>query len=101
MAVEENGESFRFIVTSDEAMAFQEARAEIVEISPGLIKVVIREAKSRPRFSMDELESDIWRFRLPSSTLPALSTAVYSDGELVVTVPKYAATSDRRQGLLG
>ncbi|GLJ17776.1 hypothetical protein SUGI_0310360 [Cryptomeria japonica] len=36
--------------------------------------------------SVSELDS--WRFRLPSSTLPELSSVVYSDGELVVTVPK-------------
>lgn len=30
----------------------------------------------------------MWRFRLPSSTLPELATAGYDDGELVVTVPK-------------
>ncbi|KAA8550847.1 hypothetical protein F0562_002531 [Nyssa sinensis] len=38
--------------------------------------------------SVDELELDLWRFRLPASTLPELATAVYNDGELVVTVPK-------------
>jgi len=94
VAVEENGECFRFVVSSDEALAFKEARAEIIEIVPGVIKVVIRGATRRLRFSIDELELDMWRFRLPSSTLPELSTAVYSDGELVVTVPKDVPTSD-------
>jgi len=93
VAVEENGECFRFVVSCDEALAFQEARAEIIEIAPGVIKVVIREASRRLRFSMDDLELDMWRFRLPSSTLPELSTAIYRDGELVVIVPKDVPTS--------
>ena len=51
----------------------------------------------RIRFSIDELELDMWRVRLPSSTLPELSTAVYSGGELVVTVPKDVTTSDSEE----
>lgn len=97
VAVEENVECFRFVVRCDEALAFQEARAEIIEIAPGVIKVVIREANRRLRFLMDELELDMWRFRLPSSTLPELSTAIYSDGELVVIVPKNVHTSDTEE----
>lgn len=97
VAVEENGECFRFVVRCDEAFTFQEARAEIIEIAPGVIKVVIREANRRLRFSMDELELDMWRFRLPSSTLPELSTAIYSDGDLVVIVPKSVHTSDTEE----
>lgn len=97
VAVEENRECFKFIVSSDEALEFQEARPEIIEIAPGVIKVVIREANRRPRFSMDEQELDMWRFRLPSSTMPELSTAVYSDGEFVVIVPKEGDFSERNE----
>ena len=38
--------------------------------------------------SLDQLELDMWRFRLPDSTLPELASAVFVDGELIVTVPK-------------
>ncbi|PHT75359.1 hypothetical protein T459_18881 [Capsicum annuum] len=38
--------------------------------------------------SLGEFELDLWRFRLPPSTLPELATADFADGELVVTVPK-------------
>ncbi|KAJ0092024.1 hypothetical protein Patl1_25352 [Pistacia atlantica] len=38
--------------------------------------------------SLDELELDMWRFRLPETTRPELASAVYVDGELIVTVPK-------------
>ncbi|GFY98802.1 hypothetical protein Acr_13g0002030 [Actinidia rufa] len=40
--------------------------------------------------SVDELELDLWRFRLPEATIPEMASAVYSEGELVVTVPKDA-----------
>lgn len=33
-------------------------------------------------------EVDVWRFRLPAMTQPGLATAVFVDGELIVTVPK-------------
>lgn len=41
-----------------------------------------------------ELDLDLWRFRLPASTLPEMASAAYSDGELVVTVPKCGADDD-------
>ncbi|KAK2364630.1 heat shock protein [Trifolium repens] len=37
---------------------------------------------------LPHLELDMWRFRLPDSTLPELASAVFVDGALIVTVPK-------------
>ncbi|KAK9086878.1 hypothetical protein Syun_029272 [Stephania yunnanensis] len=83
--VEENQESFRFVVTTDDVGS--DVRAHIIEIHPGVTKIVIR-GSNVIELEMDELELDMWRFRLPASTKPELASAVYVDGELVVTVPK-------------
>ncbi|KAL8231680.1 hypothetical protein R6Q57_001458 [Mikania cordata] len=40
------------------------------------------------RIFYNEMEFDVWRFRLPPSTLPELGTASFIDGELLVVVPK-------------
>lgn len=53
-----------------------------------MTKIVVRESGSSAELTLDELEVDMWRFRLPESTRPELASAVYVDGELIVTVPK-------------
>ncbi|XAR61191.1 hypothetical protein NMG60_11034824 [Bertholletia excelsa] len=83
--VEETSDCFRFIIDTDEIG--DDIRAHTIEIFPGVTKIVIRETDVLD-LSMDELELDMWRFRLPPSTRPELASAEYSDGELVVTVPK-------------
>lgn len=50
--------------------------------------------------SIDELDLDVWRFRLPEFTSPELATAIYGDGELVVTVPK-VENLDENDGIWG
>ncbi|KAL5541552.1 hypothetical protein UlMin_009262 [Ulmus minor] len=83
--VEESADFFRFIA---EAEAFGgDFRAHTVEIHPGVTKIVVRESGST-ELTLDELELDMWRFRLPESTRPELASAVFVDGELIVTVPK-------------
>ena len=62
-------------------------RAHAVEIHPGVTKIVVRDG-SPVEFSLDDLQLDMWRFRLPESTRPELASAVFVDGELIVTVPK-------------
>lgn len=54
----------------------------------GFVQVVVRPNGSLELLSLDQLELDIWRFRLPQSTRPELASAVCIDGELIVTVPK-------------
>lgn len=58
-----------------------------MEIHPGVTKIVVRDGES-VELSLDHLELDMWRFRLPESTRPELASAVFVDGELIVTVPK-------------
>lgn len=58
-----------------------------MEIHPGVTKIVVREGDSLG-LSLDDLELDMWRFRLPESTRPELASAVFVEGELIVTVPK-------------
>lgn len=84
--VEENPDCFRFIAETDGNIS-DGVRAHAVEIHPGVIKIVVRENESL-EMSMDELELDMWRFRLPETTRPELASAAFVDGELIVTVPK-------------
>ncbi|XP_023527185.1 uncharacterized protein LOC111790497 [Cucurbita pepo subsp. pepo] len=84
--VEENPDCFRFIAETDGNIS-DGVRAHAVEIHPGVIKIVVRETSSL-EMTMDELELDMWRFRLPETTRPELASAVFVDGELIVTVPK-------------
>ncbi|XP_030974277.1 uncharacterized protein LOC115994326 [Quercus lobata] len=85
VSIEEKPDCFRFIAETDENIG--EVRAHMVEIHPGVTKIVVREGGSL-ELSLDSLELDMWRFRLPESTRPELASAVFVDGELIVTVPK-------------
>ena len=85
VSIEEKSDCFRFIAETDENIG--EVRAHMVEIHPGVTKIVVREGGSL-ELSLDSLELDMWRFRLPESTRPELASAVFADGELIVTVPK-------------
>ncbi|KAJ8543156.1 hypothetical protein K7X08_005679 [Anisodus acutangulus] len=85
VSIEETCDSFRFIIPTDDAG--DNIRAHTVEIYPGVTKIVIR-ADNVLDSSLGEFELDLWRFRLPPSTLPELATADFADGEMVVTVPK-------------
>ncbi|GMY27386.1 hypothetical protein FCV25MIE_22628 [Fagus crenata] len=85
VSVEENPDCFRFIAETDDDIG--EVHAHTVEIHPGVTKIVVRESGSL-ELSLDDLELDMWRFRLPESTRPELASAVFVDGELIVTVPK-------------
>ncbi|TKY51169.1 hypothetical protein E2542_SST22679 [Spatholobus suberectus] len=84
VAVEEAPDCFRFVAETD---GIGDVRAHTVEIHPGVTKIVVRDGGS-VELSLDRLELDMWRFRLPESTRPELASAVFVDGELIVTVPK-------------
>ncbi|MCE0481979.1 hypothetical protein HAX54_040257 [Datura stramonium] len=85
VSIEETTDSLRFVIPTDDAG--DNIRAHTVEIYPGVTKIVIR-GDNVLDSSVGEFELDLWRFRLPPSTLPELATADFADGELVVTVPK-------------
>ncbi|KAI3975765.1 hypothetical protein MKX01_023191 [Papaver californicum] len=61
----------------------------MIEIYPGVTKIVIRGSHADELNILDEFE--LWRFRLPQSTTPQLASANYINGELVVTVPKISS----------
>ncbi|XP_059311675.1 uncharacterized protein LOC132063227 [Lycium ferocissimum] len=88
VSIQETSDSLRFIIPTDDT-AGDNIRADTVEIYPGVTKIVIRGDNINDLdAALCEFELDMWRFRLPPSTLPELATAVNSDGVLVVTVPK-------------
>nr|CAD1819769.1 unnamed protein product [Ananas comosus var. bracteatus] len=100
VSVEEDSDGFRFVAAADDL--WDDVRALPVEIHPGVMKVVIRPAAAAAAADSGEvddgsLELNRWRFRLPPYTRPSLATAAYVDGELIVTVPKGAA-SDEEEG---
>lgn len=90
--VEEAPNCFRFVA---EAHSLGPVEAHALQIHPGITKVVVRGSASLQFSSLDDLDLDIWRFRLPQSTRPELATAVFTDdGELIVTVPKECDDDD-------
>ncbi|KAF7144456.1 hypothetical protein RHSIM_Rhsim04G0201700 [Rhododendron simsii] len=91
VSVEESSDSFRFVaVTDDDAVIGDGVRVHAVEVHPGVTKIVVRNGGEGGDEVVELLlgEVDVWRFRLPAMTQPELATAVFVDGELIVTVPK-------------
>ncbi|XP_016472957.1 uncharacterized protein LOC107794912 [Nicotiana tabacum] len=91
VSIQETSDSFRFVIPTDadDVGLGRNIAAHIVEIYPGVTKIVVRgDNVFDTSLSLSGLEPDLWRFRLPAETSPELATAAFSDGELVVTVPK-------------
>ncbi|XP_059294063.1 uncharacterized protein LOC132047159 [Lycium ferocissimum] len=98
VAVEEGPEFFRFVAEMD--FEGDGVRVHAVEIHTGITKIVVRNGGAgdggggvnggggEEELLLEELKVDTWRFRLPATTKPELATAVFVDGELIVTVPK-------------
>jgi hypothetical protein len=96
VSVEENPDCFRFVAETDNNIG--EVRAHTVEIYPGVTKIVIRPNGYLEISPLDDLELDMWRFRLPETTRPELASAVLADGELIVTVPKGEEVEEEGNG---
>ncbi|KAH0658589.1 hypothetical protein KY289_027337 [Solanum tuberosum] len=88
VAVEEKEGFFCFMAKIElEGAGDGQVRAQAVEIHPGVTKIVVRK-ENGDGDEDEQLNVDTWRYRLPASTMPELATAVFVDGELIVTVPK-------------
>ncbi|KAI5680253.1 hypothetical protein M9H77_01480 [Catharanthus roseus] len=92
VSIEETADFLKFVVSTNDVG--EDFRAHALEIYPGVTKIVIRPNDDVGESLVDELELDLWRFRLPASTRPELATSTYTDGELVITVPKGGAEAD-------
>ncbi|KAF8088994.1 hypothetical protein N665_0522s0023 [Sinapis alba] len=101
VAVEEKPDCFRFVAETDGVRDGGEMTAYMVEIHPGITKIVVRTNGLSLGLSLDELELDVWRFRLPESTRPELVTVACVDGALIVTVPKMVSEEDDGGGGFG
>lgn len=90
VAVEDSLENIRFIAKFevDGSDVVNDIRVHAVEIHPGVSKIVVRQGEGDLNLSLDQLNVDTWRFRLPRSAQPDLASAVFINGELIVTVPK-------------
>lgn len=87
VSIHETSDSLRFVIPTDDVG--DNFTAHIIDIYPGVTKIVIR-GDDVFDSSLSGLELDLWRFRLPAATVPELASVSFSDGELVVTVPKGA-----------
>lgn len=104
VSVEEDAAALRFVAAAVDGFSSSPAGAfaHAVEIHPGVTKVVVRGLSSSAHGDAHDddddgaaaFELDRWRFRLPPCTRPAMATATYVEGELVVTVPKGADDGD-------
>ncbi|KAL3507885.1 hypothetical protein ACH5RR_033267 [Cinchona calisaya] len=90
VVVEESLENIRFVakIEVDGNDFVNEVRILAVEIHPGVTKIVVRKDEGKLELLLDQLNMDTWRFRLPRSAQPDLASAVFVNGELIVTVPK-------------
>lgn len=102
VSISEDADCFRFVAPVGAGFDGG-VRAHAIQIFPGVMKIVIRESEaasgdgagsSDDDLFMEDLELDRWRFRLPPETRPALATAEYADGELIVIVPKSLDSDD-------
>lgn len=97
VSIHETSESLKFVVDTDDDIG-SDIAARTIEIYPGVTKIVVVGTRivddSVESCLVNEMEIDVWRFRLPASTLPELATASFSDGELVVVVPKVMELDD-------
>ncbi|XP_010440384.1 PREDICTED: uncharacterized protein LOC104723692 [Camelina sativa] len=99
VAVQESPDCFRFVAETNGGGG---VRAYMVEIHPGVTKILVRtNGSSSLGLSLDELELDVWRFRLPESTrLDLVTVDCDGDGELIVTVPKIEEEEDNGRDLI-
>lgn len=94
VSVEETPHSYRFAAMANNINIGKGVgvRAHSIQILPGITKIVIKTMDGRDVVNGQiRLPLDLWRFRLPPSTLPEMATAVCSGGKLLVTVPKCTA----------
>ncbi|KAK9287783.1 hypothetical protein L1049_016223 [Liquidambar formosana] len=98
VSVEESSDCFKFVAFTEGVC---DVRAHTIEIHPGVVKIVIGGNGDVELLQLNELELDMWRFRLPASTMPERASAVCVDGELVVTVPKAGEVGGGEEELWG
>jgi len=84
--VVESRDSFQFEMQQP-GSAVDNVKVEVLEIVPGATKVLLRGVE-RSSADVDISEVDLWRFRLPPTTLPEKSFARYDHGTLFITIPK-------------
>lgn len=68
--------------------------AHVIEIFPGVTRIVIRGTDGGGDSLVGEAEIDTWRSRLPATTRVEMASAMCIGGQLVVTVPKAVNVED-------
>ncbi|KAI3819349.1 hypothetical protein L1987_13178 [Smallanthus sonchifolius] len=72
VSVHETSESLKFVVDTDDDLNGADIAAHTIEIYPGVTKIVVgrTRAVNNGVSPVNELEVDVWRFRLPPLDLP-------------------------------
>ncbi|CAK7346564.1 unnamed protein product [Dovyalis caffra] len=88
--VQETPDRFRIVANSESITVRDDYQAHVVEIFPGVTKiVVIRETDSDDHdLSVDVLDNQTWRFRLPATVRLDMASTRCIRGQLIVTIPK-------------
>ncbi|XP_021612213.1 uncharacterized protein LOC110614842 [Manihot esculenta] len=68
--VQETKECFRFLANGGDITTTDDFQVHVMEILPGVTKIVVRGAQSVDQSSVEDLNIDMWRYRLPKTTLP-------------------------------
>ncbi|GMH08436.1 hypothetical protein Nepgr_010276 [Nepenthes gracilis] len=101
--IEERADCFCFVAKTDSDLG--RVRVHIVRVHPGLKRAVIRRIDGNLEMLIDDLDLNVWRFRLPAVAQLELTKAVYGGGQLVVTVPKNGGSENEwrvcRSGITG
>lgn len=95
VSIQETSDSFRFTVATTRGSTDACFRAHTVEIYPGVVKIYVVRVRGTDGGDVptdDQL--NLWRYRLPASTKPELTSARCNGQELVVTVPKEVNSED-------
>ncbi|XVF66664.1 hypothetical protein PTKIN_Ptkin10aG0055000 [Pterospermum kingtungense] len=85
VVMEESPDCFKFIIETDRRID-DVVKAYMVEIHHGVTKIIRRSNSLVDFTSLDDLELDMWWFRLPNMTRSELVSFVYEDGEAIEDV---------------
>ncbi|XP_010684360.2 uncharacterized protein LOC104898930 [Beta vulgaris subsp. vulgaris] len=96
--VEEHHDCFKFSVKVDHGEIIDGFTAHVVEVHPGITKVVIRRRENLAQLIVDDLRFHVWQVRLPPCARAELATVDYDCGELVVKVPKNGCGENNSRG---
>ncbi|KAL4558256.1 hypothetical protein LXL04_036454 [Taraxacum kok-saghyz] len=89
--IEDRSDCFQFTSIIEENTFVGQLMVHVMKIHPEVTKVVIRGKNGMGRevgLWLDKSDCNVWRYRLPETSQPELTTTVVVGNILTVTVPK-------------